>query len=117
MPHVNLRVADLPADRLVPVEHEGTKLVVIRWRDRFFAFHNVCPHAYWPLSEGSLKDGVLECAGHGWEFNIETGRCLNAPVYCLTPVSGTVDGETVRFSWDNKSPFPDCAKAMPSSAG
>jgi nitrite reductase (NADH) small subunit len=116
MPHVDLLVAELPPDKLVSVEREGMKLVAMRSGDRFFAFLNVCPHAFWPLSEGSLRDGLLECAGHGWEFDVETGRCLNAPVYCLTPLSVTLKGDTVRMQWNDAgacSAKPEALRSCP----
>jgi nitrite reductase/ring-hydroxylating ferredoxin subunit len=104
MQKIEMPLSGLAADSLVPLEHAGTKLVVVRSNDRVFAFHDRCPHAFWPLSQGTLRNSVLECAGHGWEFDIETGRCVTAPVYCLTPVAVSVDGDTVRVEWkDDKS--------------
>lgn len=99
MQKIDLSLSDITADSLVQLEHAGTKLLVVRSNDKVFAFLDRCPHAFWPLSEGTLKKNVLECAGHGWEFDIETGRCLTAPVYCLTTVATTVDGDTVRLEW------------------
>lgn len=39
-----------------------------------------CPHLRADLSRfGSLRDGcILHCKVHGWEFDLETGRCLNS---------------------------------------
>jgi UDP-MurNAc hydroxylase len=38
-----------------------------------------CPHLKADLSRfGTVCDGVLECAMHGWRFELETGRCLTA---------------------------------------
>jgi nitrite reductase/ring-hydroxylating ferredoxin subunit len=102
MPHVNHPIADLPLNVAVRIEHQGMKLVLIRTEEKFCAYEDVCPHAFWPLSEGTVNNGVLECPGHGWEFSVESGRCLNAPAYCLTPVSATVLGETVLLQWAEK---------------
>jgi nitrite reductase/ring-hydroxylating ferredoxin subunit len=99
MQNLRLSLSELRADSLLQFEHAGTKLVVVRSNERVFAFHDKCPHAFWPLSQGTLRNSVLECAGHGWEFDIETGRCLSAPVYCLTPVSVNIDGDTVHLEW------------------
>ena len=78
------------------------KLVAIRSAAGIFAYEDVCPHAFWPLSDGVAQNGVLECPGHGWEFSVENGRCLNAPAYCLTPVSVNVQGEMVLLQWEQK---------------
>ncbi len=39
-----------------------------------------CPHLSADLERfGSLRDGhVLHCQVHGWEFDLDTGKCLNA---------------------------------------
>ena len=100
MPHADLPLHDLPADTPVRLEQDGAKVVVIRSGDQIYAYQDVCPHAFWPLSEGIVTQGVLECPGHGWEFSVETGMCLNAPAYCLTPVALTVEGENIRLHWE-----------------
>jgi nitrite reductase/ring-hydroxylating ferredoxin subunit len=94
-----LSLATLREDSLSPVLHQGVPLVVIRTGGEVFAYHDRCPHAFWPLSEGALSAGVLECPGHGWEFDVATGRCLNAPANCLTAVTVTVEGDIVRLAW------------------
>lgn len=100
MPLINLSLNDIPLDTPVPVEDSGSAVVVIRSAEGVRAYKDLCPHAFWPLSAGAVNNGVLECPGHGWEFNVETGKCLSAPAYCLTPVSAAVDGETVSLSWE-----------------
>ena len=57
-----------------------------RWRNKAMAVFEedgniyvtnfVCPHSGGPISEGWIKDGVIECAWHGWKFHADTG--LNA---------------------------------------
>lgn len=38
-----------------------------------------CPHLRADLSKfGSIEDGVLTCALHGWRFELGSGRCLTA---------------------------------------
>lgn len=38
-----------------------------------------CPHLRADLSRfGSISDGVLTCALHGWRFDLDSGRCLTA---------------------------------------
>lgn len=41
------------------------------------AFQGVCPHSQYPLASGDLDGEVLTCAGHGWEFDLSTGRGVN----------------------------------------
>jgi hypothetical protein len=35
-----------------------------------------CPHEGYPLSQGTVKDGVLTCKWHNWKFQLSTGDCL-----------------------------------------
>lgn len=38
-----------------------------------------CPHLMADLSRfGSIDDGVLTCAMHGWQFDLATGKCLTS---------------------------------------
>ncbi len=38
-----------------------------------------CPHLKADLTRfGSVKDGVLTCSLHGWQFELATGRCLTS---------------------------------------
>jgi 3-phenylpropionate/trans-cinnamate dioxygenase ferredoxin component len=102
MHNAELSLAALAEDSLVRVAQDGANFVVIRSGDGVFAYEDRCPHAFWPLSQGILTHSVLECPGHGWEFDIHTGRCLNAPAYCLTPVAVTISNDTVRLEWTDK---------------
>ena len=60
---------DMPAGQRVVVEAEGVRYSVQRY----------CPHAGADLSETSevVAGGVLRCLNHYFEFDLETGRCLN----------------------------------------
>jgi len=79
MCNIKLSIADIPFEIPFRIKHDGVAIVVYQSREGIRAYEDVCPHAAWPLSSGVVCDGVLECPGHGWEFNIQTGQCLNAP--------------------------------------
>jgi nitrite reductase/ring-hydroxylating ferredoxin subunit len=78
------------------LEVDGKIIGVIRANGRLRAFLNQCPHQGGPVCEGRLIHRVEEvlgenktylrmrfveedlhivCPWHGWEFNMETGRC------------------------------------------
>ncbi len=99
MPHIDLKLSDLPPDIPLRVEHAGTAIVVIRSGDTVTAFHDSCPHAGWRLSEGEISNGVLECPGHSWEFDTATGRCLTVPAHRLRPVGVVRIGDRIRLAW------------------
>jgi phenylpropionate dioxygenase-like ring-hydroxylating dioxygenase large terminal subunit len=46
----------------------GTPIVLVRMDGAVRAFVDRCPHRNYPLSQGRLNDGLLECPYHGWRF-------------------------------------------------
>jgi nitrite reductase/ring-hydroxylating ferredoxin subunit len=42
---------------------------------RVFACDNRCPHQGYALVRGDVKDGVLTCAWHNWNFELGSGTC------------------------------------------
>lgn len=103
MPTAKIPIKALPIDKPYAWETDGLKIVLVRTAEGVYAFHDVCPHASWPLSAGTFHDGKLECPGHGWEFRVETGECPDSPTYCLTRVSASMDGQMVRLEWETES--------------
>lgn len=103
MPHLEMNLSELEDDQPVRVELDGTGIVVVRHGDAVRAFEDECPHAGWRLSEGEVVDGVLECPGHAWQFNVDTGECADVPSYCLTPVRVMRDGDTIRLELTEES--------------
>jgi len=76
----------LPADRmrdgeLIPVEIDGTPVVLVRHEGSFYAVQNNCSHRDFPLSEAGFdpRDGVLVCAWHGGCFDVRSGEAVALP--------------------------------------
>lgn len=97
MPNIEIKLIDIPINKPFRLEHNGIPIVVIRTKEQITAYHDICPHAQWPLSEGEIVDGHLECPGHGWQFSLETGQCLNSPTYCLTSFPVSTSSDSVRI--------------------
>src|SRR5262245_5099323 len=102
MPRIEILLDAIPADKLWRLEHADTGVVVIRTGRSVRAFIDRCPHAGWRLSDGELHEGVLECPAHGWEFSLETGRCLTVPDYGLVPVTVRSGGRRLRLEWGDE---------------
>ena len=103
MPHADVRLSDIPFDSPFVFKQDDQSIVIVRTDSGISAFEDVCPHAFWPLSDGCVRDGMLECPGHGWEFDVRSGKCVNAPAYALTPVSTAITGEMLRLEWSAKT--------------
>ena len=59
-----------------PFTVEGSHIAVFRYEGAFNAVDNRCPHMGYPMSKGSVRDGVLICHWHHWEFDLKTGGCF-----------------------------------------
>jgi len=74
------RWVSIPADALgsdrAVIEADGREIVLLRVDGELHAFDNACPHQGNPLVEGEVLGDVLECAYHGWRFDLGTGACL-----------------------------------------
>ena len=79
---VRVLAADEMRDgELIPIEIDGTPVVLVRHRGAFHAVQNNCSHKDFPLSEAGFdpRDGVLVCAWHGGCFDVVTGRPVVPP--------------------------------------
>jgi toluene monooxygenase system ferredoxin subunit len=60
------------------------------------AYADWCPHQRSRLSAGSLKDRVLTCASHHWQFDATTGQGINPKGARLTPIAVRIaEGEVL----------------------
>jgi len=55
------------------VQVDGRTLAVVRDKDRLYAVDNRCPHMGFPLSRGTVCDGILTCHWHHARFDLRTG--------------------------------------------
>lgn len=65
-------------DKPVARRLAGTPIVLFRGEGRIAGFVDRCPHRNYPLSEGRVEDGALECPYHGWRFGPD-GDCRAVP--------------------------------------
>ena len=64
-------------ERFEAAAGDGTTITV-RADERSYQVQRYCPHAgHDLLDSGVVMPGVLVCLGHHYEFDLETGRCLN----------------------------------------
>lgn len=56
----------------------GRRWVLVRNGNSISAFADECPHRRASLSSGCIIDGTIQCAYHGWQFDLE-GRCVKIP--------------------------------------
>ena len=74
--------AVVPRDRLrdeTPVVEQagGRSIAFFAHDDRVYAVDNRCPHMGFPLSEGTVEDGLLTCHWHHARFELACGDTLD----------------------------------------
>jgi phenylpropionate dioxygenase-like ring-hydroxylating dioxygenase large terminal subunit len=67
---------DLPANTLLPLVIAGERIVLFRdAAGKACALIDRCPHRGVALSLGRVRDGIVECPFHGWQFDGSGANC------------------------------------------
>jgi 3-phenylpropionate/trans-cinnamate dioxygenase ferredoxin component len=61
------------------VTNGGEPIVLARWNGEVFALEDRCSHQDFPLSDGEVEDGKIECIFHGAKFDLRTGNAVQLP--------------------------------------
>ena len=96
----------------------GVPVVLFRTHAGVSALIDRCPHRNYPLSEGRLVEGALQCPYHGWRFGPD-GACVEIPGCALSAdqdkrlaaspvVVKEINGAVlIRLDGDASQPLPD----------
>ncbi len=103
--------ADIAEGRRKVVQCGHREIGIFRIKGQLHAWHNSCPHRQGPICQGHIYPRVVEpvdkqgqvrllqydeadqhlvCPWHGYEFNLETGRCNGTDRLKLFPAKITV---------------------------
>ena len=67
--------ADWADDKGKLVQVGARRIGVYRHKNNWYALKDMCPHAGVALHHGPVHEGTVMCVGHGWRFELATGRC------------------------------------------
>jgi len=73
------RVEEVPVDVLLAVELDGVSIVLANSQGEILALHDQCSHEEFPLSDGEIVNGQVECVLHGARFDLRTGAAKALP--------------------------------------
>ena len=105
------RAADLRERKLLVVRAGNRPIAIFADGDRVFAVDNRCPHMGFPLSKGTLKDGVLTCHWHAWQFDASCGGCFTGGGSPVAAYPVEVRGDDVFVGIARPDPAADAARA------
>lgn len=89
-----IAASKLPPGRMITIELQGERILLANVGGRYYGMGGTCTHEEWDLSEGSLEDTKLTCAGHGSVWDLSTGRAefneplLDEPLYEVKEADG-----------------------------
>jgi len=69
-----IEVAKVPPDTMLSVEVAGESVLIANVEGRYYCMGAICTHEEWDLSEGTLEDTAVTCAGHGTVWDHKTGK-------------------------------------------
>ena len=87
----------VPLDRGLPVRVNDRDFAVFKVGEAFFAIDGICPHKGAPLGQGFTDQERVYCPLHGWEFNVQTGACLDFPDKSLCAYPTRVENGKVQI--------------------
>ena len=64
---------------MIPVYPLGVNVILARVEGVVYALSGKCIHMACPLFTGTLKGYIIICPCHDWQFDIRTGKFIDAP--------------------------------------
>jgi nitrite reductase/ring-hydroxylating ferredoxin subunit len=96
-------LADLRHNRLV-ADVNGTSVLVVRAGRALAAVENECPHLGQQLSDGTISGRVIQCAAHGYRWDLTTGQSVQGVRLQrrrpLREVPVRLAGDRIMLAWD-----------------
>ena len=87
----------------------GDSLALFRTASGIRAVKNRCPHAGARLDDGILRKDKLTCIWHGWQFNLESGKCINQENARLTLLPLCIEGQNIYLLQPDGDEAHDCS--------
>ena len=82
--------------------HDGTPIAIYKIEDDFFAIDNRCPHRGASLGDGTIRDKIIICPSHSWEFSLKSGQALENPNCFIKTFPVFVENDIVKLEYDPK---------------
>jgi len=71
-----VEASKVPPDGMLTVEVGGESVLIANVDGKYYGMGAICTHEQWDLSEGTLEDTAVTCAGHGSVWDLKTGKAV-----------------------------------------
>ena len=71
--HPVCSLAELEAASSVAVDLGERRIAIFLHEGHVYALSETCPHRGGPLHEGRVREGIVQCPWHLWQFDLATG--------------------------------------------
>src|SRR5690242_6542320 len=99
---------DVWSGEMIGLAVEGISVLLINMEGTIHAYADACPHLGTRLSRGSLREGVLSCATHEWQFDAQTGCGINPLNACLELLPLKIQGDEILLDLENVKQKAEC---------
>lgn len=96
-------VTDVQERGCTVISAGGHGIAVFAHEGQFFAVDNRCPHMGFPLSRGTVRDGLLTCHWHHARFDLAGGGTLDPFADNVRTYPLAVDGDDVWLVLDDQA--------------
>lgn len=70
----SIESSKLPPGAMLTVSVGGEDVLLANVDGKIYGIGAICTHERWDLSEGTLEDTTITCAGHGTVWDLKTGK-------------------------------------------
>lgn len=89
-------LADVPLGGQKVVDLGGKRVALFNLAGQLFAIDDTCRHAGRSLAESVFEeDGFVTCNGHGWRYDVRTGKVEHNPEVGVRRYEVKVEGDTI----------------------
>ncbi|MEG3896765.1 MULTISPECIES: Rieske (2Fe-2S) protein [unclassified Microcoleus] len=85
----------VPESDILKVKVEGTSLIFNRQGMNVTCYRNACSHLEYPIDMGKVNSGIITCPFHKYQFQLDSGKCLNALADSLESYPVKIEGDRV----------------------
>ena len=107
---------DIRAGSAKRIMVEKKELALFRIEDEFYAIENECPHYGAELCHGMMREKVVACPWHWWQFDITDGRCLTVPGMDVKSYPVRIENDEVQIEIEEAPPEPVAVAAAETPA-